>query len=108
MERGGRRGGRRGGGGGGKRGGGGGRGRGGGGGGSRPSERGQRGRNEYEDEFDQVQATRQVKGEEEEYDEGAGFEDDDDEDKGARRMTKQFAWEEERMDEEVRSYRLVL
>lgn len=120
SERGGGRGGSgRGGGEGGRRGRGGrGRGRGGGGG------RGQQGqqqsgggggrarRNEYEDEFDVAPETRQIKGDEEDdygVAPGGGGEDafDDDEDGGdeggreGRRMTKQFAWEEDRMEEEV-------
>jgi len=62
---------------------------------------------EYEDEFDTVRSTRQIKGDEEDdYVAGAAAGrdleggDDDEEDDNVRRMTKQFAWEEERMEEE--------
>jgi len=63
---------------------------------------------EFEDEFDMVQARRQIKGEEEDdYDAGAtggqdveGDDDEEDDERKVRRMTKQFAWEEERMEEE--------
>jgi CD2 antigen cytoplasmic tail-binding protein 2 len=62
---------------------------------------------DYEDEFDTVRSTRQIKGDEEDdYVAGAAAGrdleggDDDEEDDNVRRMTKQFAWEEERMEEE--------
>ena len=91
---------------------GGGRGRGRGGGGNASSSEGAEGegrkRGDFEDEFDLVEETRQIKGGDDEDDDFAGrsgdndFEGDDDEDvKTLRRMTKQFAWEEDRMEEEV-------
>lgn len=65
------------------------------------------GASEYADEFDVVQSTRQIKGDEEDdYVGGAAAgrdlegDDDEDDDQNVRRMTKQFAWEEERMEEE--------